>query len=65
MSGYLHASRAASLDQLEQDAALFAGTPIGDSLVWAHDEIRRLAARVRELDEALSTAEWRMSHSPS
>ena len=61
----LHASRAASLAQLEQDAALFAGTPIGDSLAWAHDEIRRLTTRVHELDEALSTAEWQLSQPSS
>lgn len=54
-----------AMAQLEHDAELLAGTPVGDSLAWARDEIRRLRTRERELDDALSTAEWRLSQPPS
>jgi hypothetical protein len=56
----LHAS-GGELAQLEQDAATFAGTHLGHTLAWALAEIRRLRAHTRELDQALSDAEWRLS----
>jgi hypothetical protein len=61
---YFHAS-GGELAQLERDAELLANTPVGTTLAWALTEIRRLRAHARNLDQALSDAEWRLSQPSS